>query len=290
MKPKRFIEHMSSIMFHPLSQDNPWAAVVRYARWQLGSRLLQAPVVVPFTDQAKLVVKTGMTGATCNIYTGLHDFPEMAFTAHLLRRGDHFVDVGANVGVYTVLAGAVAGADCIAFEPATQTFKALESNMAVNKLSADLRCAAVGASNGTVRFSEDRLDTTSHIAIGEENGVEVEMVTLDASLPEVPTLLKIDVEGFEGAVLDGAERTLGSPELLAVIMETNGSGDRYGGGDDVLLNRMVEFGFRKYSYAPFERKLIPAIDDKNTIFVKDVARVSERLMTATAFSVRGRSI
>lgn len=51
-----------------------------------------------------------MTGATGNIYVGLHEFEDMAFLLHVLRRTDLFVDVGANIGSYTILAGGAAGA------------------------------------------------------------------------------------------------------------------------------------------------------------------------------------
>ena len=57
-----------------------------------------------------------MTGATGNIYAGLHEFVDMAFCLHLLRSGDLFVDVGANIGSYTVLASKVAGANSVTLE------------------------------------------------------------------------------------------------------------------------------------------------------------------------------
>ena len=47
----------------------------------------------------------GMTGATGNVYCGLHEFEDMALVLHALRPRDLFVDVGANVGSYTVLGG-----------------------------------------------------------------------------------------------------------------------------------------------------------------------------------------
>lgn len=54
-------------------------------------------------EGARLMVRNGMTGATGNIYCGLHEFTDMSFVLHLLRPDDLFVDVGANIGSYTVL-------------------------------------------------------------------------------------------------------------------------------------------------------------------------------------------
>jgi len=45
------------------------------------------------------VARPGETGVTGNIYTGLHEFSSMGYLLHVLREGDLFVDVGANVGL-----------------------------------------------------------------------------------------------------------------------------------------------------------------------------------------------
>ncbi len=70
-----------------------------------------------------------MNGATGNFYTGLHEFEDMSFVLHALRSTDVFVDVGANIGSYTVLAAAVVGAQCIAFEPILETYGHLLQNV-----------------------------------------------------------------------------------------------------------------------------------------------------------------
>jgi hypothetical protein len=97
------------IASHPLGSRRPLSAYWRYARWQVESRLC-AEVEFNWIEGAKLIARNGMTGATGNIYCGLHEFTDMAFLLHLLRPDDLFVDVGANIGSYTVLASAVCGA------------------------------------------------------------------------------------------------------------------------------------------------------------------------------------
>lgn len=288
MTPMRLAGHLQSIMFHPLSRERPFGALARYARWQIGSRLVPGPVVVPLTDRGKLIVSRGMTGATCNIYSGLHDFAAMSFTAHLLRPGDVFGDVGANVGAYTVLAGAVAGARCVSYEPAADTFNHLCANVAANKIDAELILAAVGAKAGTIRFTRGR-DTTNRVAIDGEESVEVSVVTLDETCPDA-TLLKIDVEGFEQEVLAGAEKLMTSPNLLAVIMETNESGGRYGGGNESLLEKMTGYGFEAVCYDPFTRLLSLPRPDRDTILIKNVLQVQERLRSGPTFRVLGQTI
>jgi hypothetical protein len=92
----------------------------------------------------------GMTGATGNIYTGLHEFTDMAFCLHLLRVGDLFVDVGANIGSYTVLSSKVVGANSLAIEPVPTTYKRLRRNININDISSlvDSRCCAAGKNHG----------------------------------------------------------------------------------------------------------------------------------------------
>src|SRR5438552_2237409 len=101
------------ITSHPLNRTRRIVAVGQFVRWQIMSRL-RLETEFLWVEGAKLLVKRGMTGATGNIYCGLHEFVEMAFCLHLLRRDDLFLDIGANVGSYTVLASKVCGARSIA--------------------------------------------------------------------------------------------------------------------------------------------------------------------------------
>ena len=107
---------------HPLNAGGEMRAVGRVIQWQIGSRLLPGLVSLPFVGATQLLVERGMTGATGNWYCGLHEAPEMAFVLHVLRATDHFVDVGANVGSYTVLAAGAVGARSTAVEPIPSTF------------------------------------------------------------------------------------------------------------------------------------------------------------------------
>jgi hypothetical protein len=117
----RLLNNYRFLVTHPLTKDRKIRTLTRWLRWQIGSRVLGCSVAVPFVNNTRLLVKPGMTGATGNIYCGLHEFEDMAFVLHLLRPGDLFVDIGANIGSYTILAGAT-GANAISFEPVPSTF------------------------------------------------------------------------------------------------------------------------------------------------------------------------
>jgi FkbM family methyltransferase len=287
------------IVRHPLCRDAPLSATWRFLSWQLGARLVSAPVAMRFAGGTRLLVRRGMTGATGNIYCGLHEFADMAFVIHALRPGDLFVDVGANVGCYSVLAAGVARADCIAIEPAPATFEGLLDNVRLNDLAGRVVCinVAVGGASGTVEFTTD-LDTVNHVrseaeTSGRFRSVSVE--TLDAVLADrAPTIIKIDVEGFETRVIDGATRALRCPSLLAVLMELNGSGTRYGFDEIALHQRVLAAGFRTASYDPQRRSLgerpMPPGGSGNMLYVRAGAELEARLSTAPAVSVLNRLI
>jgi len=272
---------------HPLNAGNRVAALGRVFRWQLASRLMVGPVALPFVEGTSLFATRGMSGATGNWYCGLHEVRDMAFVLHLLRADDHFLDVGANVGSFTILAGGAVGARVTSVEPIPETFAHLERNVALNGLAARVRACQCGLSDssGALRFTKG-LDTVNRIlAEGEDSGVEVPVRTLDDLVgSDVPVLIKIDVEGHERSVLLGASRTLADPRLLAVVMETNGSGARYGISDAELVSLMQVHGFSAYGYDPFDRRLVDASQaDGNTVFVRDRATVQARVLDSKRY-------
>ncbi len=288
---------LSFLLSHPLSQGRRLKTLSRFLRWQVGARLVPGPVACEIANGACLLVRPGMTGATGNLYVGLHEFEDMAFVLHFLRQGDLFVDVGANIGSYTVLAAAGAKAQCVAFEPGAAAFGWLERNLRLNGVSArvELHPSAVGARVGTVELSRGG-DTVNHVVMepaAEEGATDrVPLTTLDGVLAgRVPILLKIDVEGFETEVLKGAVQTLAAPGLRALLMELNGSGRRYGYADGDLRHRLEALGFEECAYQPFERRLLPRGEGRagaaNSLFVRDRAWVEGRLSQAPLIEVQG---
>ena len=283
---------------HPLASRQRRKAIENYLRWQLGSRLRPGPVVVDFVNEARLLVRPGMTGATGNVYVGLHDFEDMGFVLHALRPSDVFVDVGANVGSYTVLASKGVGARCVSFEPVAAAFAVLSDNVRLNGVSdhVELRAEAVGSAPGKARITTGH-DTGNRIASSEvlEGTAEVDVVALDAiESVRGACVIKIDVEGFESAVLAGAQRTLQG--ALAVIMETNRSASSHGLGssDTAAHDTLLALGFSPFTYAPFQRRLISLgrghKQDANTIYIRDIAQAEARLRTGATFRTLGLRI
>jgi FkbM family methyltransferase len=291
------LRSLNFIARHPLNRAEPLRAIGRFLAWQLATRLLPHAVAVPFVDHTRLLVRRGMTGATGNVYCGLHEFEDMGFVLHTLRPEDLFVDVGANVGTYTVLAAGAVGCRCMAFEPVRSTFEALLANVRLNDLASrvEARNEGVGHERGTVAFTTD-LDTINHVAVEADRDrsraiTSVPVTTLDAALRgEAPTVVKIDVEGFEAHVLAGADSTLRRSGVLALLLELNGSGTRYGFDEDELHAKVLQYGFVPARYEPLSRKLSAVDSDRNpagnTLYVRNIEALQARVASAPRFAVR----
>ncbi|NOX40886.1 MAG: FkbM family methyltransferase [Alphaproteobacteria bacterium] len=271
------ISTLRFITSHPLTSNSPFKAVMRFAVWQIKSRI-KNEIEVDWVDGAKLVVKHGMTGATGNIYCGLHEFTDMAFVLHMLRPEDLFVDVGANIGSYTILASKVCGSRCLSVEPDSEAIKRLKLNLESNQISDLVRVeeTALGSEIGTIRFTVG-YDTTNRVAAGrsDEFTQEVRLSTLDSLLgEESPLLVKMDVEGFEHEVLKGSENSLNHPNLLAIITEST---------DSQVVSLLEKNGFSRWFYDPFARSLSKNSEyykSNNALFLRDVDKCKKRIAEA----------
>jgi FkbM family methyltransferase len=292
---KSFFDILQFIWKHPLASRNRPRAISRFLGWQFRQSLRRRPEKLTFVEDSVLIVEKGMFGATGNIYTGLLEFDDMAFLLHVLQPGDTFVDIGANIGAYTILAAKNAGANVISFEPIPSTFEKLGLNVEANQVKekVDLRCNGVGDKAGTLRFTRT-MDSINHVLRDDEiadsaDTVDVPVVTLDEMLKDQrPALIKIDVEGFEWPVLNGARSTLASPSLNAIIIELNGSGGQYGYDEDEIHKLLLSHGFLPYSYEPFSRKLKVEpgyYGHNNTIYIKDAEWAGLRVKAARKYNI-----
>jgi FkbM family methyltransferase len=295
-----FFKTLAFINNHQLAKRHRLRAITRFFKWQISQKINPRPVAYPFIGNTKLWVQKGMTGATGNIYTGLHDFEDMCFLLHFLRADDLFIDIGANIGSYTILAAGVAQASCISIEPVPQTFEVLKKNVSINDLFNKVTALniGIGAEKGILSFTKN-LDTVNHVIRDnhqEKNDelIEVSCECLDSLLAgkQQPSLLKIDVEGFEQEVINGAKGLLTGSTLKAIIIELNGSGGRYGYDENNIHQQLKAVGFNCYQYAPFTRELInvEGFGNLNTIYLKDIDFVKDRLKTANSITVFSEKI
>jgi FkbM family methyltransferase len=271
---------------HPLTCDMPLRAWARFTSWQLRSRL-QNGILVRWVGGQQLAVRRGMTGATGNVYVGLHEFSDMMVSLHFLREGDLFLDVGANVGTYTVLASGVCRAKTWAFEPDASTAQYLKRNIEINRLEELVKVFefALGADQGNVAFTVG-LDTVNRIALDNDQTVRmIRLERLDAIVGDTqPIMIKVDVEGAEEGVLRGATELLANPCLKVVELETVTPESA------AILSRNE---FERAYYDPFQHALNRQetnFKSANSLFVRDWSFVASRLAKASKVEILGREI
>jgi FkbM family methyltransferase len=281
------LKTIKTVLNHPLNKKRKLKALLTLFKRGIVIRLHKYPMIYPFVENVSLVVDPGMSSAELQIYTGLYDTNEMLFVMHYLRPEDTFVDVGANIGVYSVLASGITGAKSLSFEPIPSTFANLKRNIHYNNLQdkSELFNLGVGDKQETLIFSNS-LDAINHVINDKTFGgpvTEVPVDSLDNLLAAKNiNLLKIDVEGFEANVINGALKTLERPELKIIIMETNGLSDQYEFGQNYIHDKLLSLGFLPYNYFPAQRKLTKITDTnpENTIYIRDLSFVENRIKTA----------
>jgi FkbM family methyltransferase len=151
-------------------------------------------------------------------WLGSYELGTQLALQRLLRAGDVFYDVGANAGFFTVLAARLVGPSgrVFAFEPVPENVESVREQIELNRLSwCEVVPLAVGAHSGQRTLSYvPGSSAMAHLGprrLGGELQIQVQAVTLDEFIVHYPfpSLVKLDVEGAEGEVLQGAMETIG---------------------------------------------------------------------------------
>ena len=245
---KHFSDMLELINENPLARKFKLKSFIKFIKWEILSRTLNKSFIYPYVNESKLIMKKGMDGATGNIFLGLRDYHEMCMTLHFLRENDLFVDIGANVGVYTVLASAVKKAKSIAIEPIPEQFQDLINNLKINQIENIVEALNIGLGDeyAELMFTKN-LDCENRIAVASDKASEcinVQVKPLDEIIKKRnPIMLKIDVEGYEGKVLKGATQILQRDSLKVLIVELHNLGGKYSIDDKngSSPNRVGEF-------------------------------------------------
>lgn len=143
------------------------------------------------------------------------------------KEKDIFVDIGANRGLYTVLSLTKYGyTKAYAFEPNPDVVKQLKKNIVLNNISghAQVHAIGLGALDETVSFSVDEMHKGGG-RIEKQSGISTLTIStkpLDKIFNDVDTtrisFIKIDTEGYEFEILDGAAHTLRAMPISSSIM------------------------------------------------------------------------
>lgn len=195
------------------------------------------------------------------MYFGLYDRAEIALMSSVLGQGDTFLDVGANVGYYSLLASQLVGVQgqVHAFEPIPENAERLNSAIQRNSVqNIRVNQMAVGGSEGTLdlHIGDKQLGNSGWASVvasdRRPNVVTVRQVTIDQYLSEhgidAVRLVKLDIEGAEPEAIAGMGSLLNSAHAPDILVELNPwLLDRRGLDSAAITVPLAAYGYRLFS-------------------------------------------
>lgn len=243
---------------------------IRYAPGTIGKSFLAAPVDAVLQAQPRDFVTKTVFGAELSGTTedwihryifvfGVWEPNLTSWISERLKPGDVFVDVGANIGYYSLLAAKCVGesGQVVSIEPSPSVFLSLSHNLARNNAQARVRSVNVAASEISTRLTvyrgvQGNVGATTTVANHElRPEAEIDSRPLAEILAPAEMararLIKIDVEGFEGPVVRGLLPALDlCPDDLEILVEVNGSSRPPGETSAEIVDSLRECGFHMY--------------------------------------------
>lgn len=222
------------------------------------------------------------------IYKGFEE-DEIDFVKRFLKRGACFMDVGTNVGLFTLHASRSVGdsGKVISFEPSSETVVKLKKNLEVNAIK-NVEVVQKGLSDQEgvleLTLANEGFDAFNSFATptlgGAISSEQVEVTTVDNFLaskglaPKDIDLMKVDVEGWELPIMKGGFKTFSDPQAPVLLVEFTEKNANNAGFTCVELSEYIaSFGYELFIYDRKNRTLTKepvgkTYDYQNLICVK----------------------
>jgi len=215
-------------------------------------------------------------------YRGIYEEPIIHKMASITKPGMCFLDVGANIGVYSLVAAHNVGPSgrVLAVEPQSTVFRLLRDNVKMNNLTnVELFNCALGkteeqaeiylldeANDGASRMA--RLDSENVISSEEINVIPMEKILEDAGIDKID-VMKIDVEGAEMLVLEGAKSVFNRKKPQYIFVECIDKHLKmFGSSSYELLSFMKSYGYKTFKYHKWWHPITPQHNVSSDIFAR----------------------
>lgn len=233
-------------------------SLIVYRRATPSSAGRSCPVIIHnFDADLKLRVDRCRAMGSALFWTGFHEFREFQFLHRYLKRDMVFVDIGANLGEYSLFAAKrLTGGKVLAFEPLTSIRAVLEENIQLNGFD-NIRVFPFGLSSReqmlTIHEFEDVHEGLATFFPGDrksKSAKQVELKRMDDVLssydPGRIDFVKIDIEGGELNALKGCQSMIEKyrPIFMVEINEETYRAAGYGVND--VLHFFAEVGYKPY--------------------------------------------
>jgi FkbM family methyltransferase len=255
---------LNYIWTHPNCQNQKIQSLWRFFKWQLNKRLTHHFLDFQLTPDVKVRCYPDSRSASAALYCGLYDYDEMHFLLRYLRPEDTFLDIGANIGIYTLLAATkLSRGRVYSFEPLPKNYDRLKENLELNHFQqVEAYPIAISHQTGSVALDpagEDALPfITSEVT---QRTISVMTDTLERILPEESlqtlVLAKIDIEGAEILAFKGATALLQNHRPPVWILEINDAVHRFGYTRQDVVDFLQKYGYSLYRYDVDANQIYP---------------------------------
>ncbi|MEM2367953.1 MAG: FkbM family methyltransferase [Candidatus Bathyarchaeia archaeon] len=257
------LRRIRELLSRPDFRSNPILAVWKRLWWRIRWQLTDNDWILTLPNGLRISIPKSGAGALI-YYQGWSEPEVAAFLLRLLRPGMNFLDVGAHIGEYVLLAASAVGRDgsVHAFEPDPRNYRILEHNVRINNLtSVHLNQCAVYSSDGIMQLEMFNESSITRLAAGIGTSykrqltdqVKVRTITLDTYVEQKAIakvdVIKIDVEGAELFVLEGARSILERPPEHApvIVFEYSPANCRnFGYHPSRIIDLLSSSGYRVY--------------------------------------------
>lgn len=252
-----FLRRLRRLLTHPGFRAEPLPVLARAAVWLGCVALKRSPRFSLTSGGEQLCVPADLRYTSVTSFV-LRDWsePELRELHQFVSPGCVFIDAGANIGLYTLKAARLAGPDgiVVAVEPGTTAADRLAANVALNRFATvRLVRKALSDRNGTAVLHHVSAggDLQAFSLLGDSatrDGEEVATVTLDTLVEELklPRIdcIKMDVEGAEPMVVEGARRSLERWHPTILFEVNSAILHRRGERTDGCWERLEAMGYR----------------------------------------------
>lgn len=243
------------ILKHDIFHNAPFRTIFKVINWEL-KRIKNKKFVYHFDDSLIIFLYPADGVARLTYYFNYHEPLIFKFLDKYLSPGMTYIDVGANIGLYSLFVAKRVGSEYVyAFEPQPNVYaKALENINKNNIKNIKIENIGLGKCNSVCKMHIDRDSAKSYIKSSEsihfeDSAIEVSIMSFDDYVMEKKIkkidYIKIDVEGFEYEVLLGMQNTLKflPPEIIQIELYDDFL-KRNGASISIIVNYFNIFGYK----------------------------------------------
>jgi FkbM family methyltransferase len=258
-----WVNSLVAVLSHPTNKSHQLKTIMRVVWWKLNQLFFHLPTLVEISPGVKCICYPDSSFGSLIVYVTLPEFLEMHFVLAVIEPKDTFIDVGANIGVFSLLAASkINQGKVYAFEPLALPLQRLQENSFLNNFHSSIIPFnfVISEHNGMINFEEHPASEESAISLQEHSSSskiqKYKTITLDNFIKQKSLkaikLLKIDVEGAELSVLKGATKALENQRVQMILVELNPQSQQYGYTQTQTLEFLQKHQFKCFLLDPKE--------------------------------------